>query len=140
MHLRSGDLEDVVLDRAAGLALEVEVDMLRHVDRRVLARHRLVVDAPHVLRGERVGHLRLDLTRKSLVAIRRGVREDDADVRTLHERLGLPDVCVPAARAAVQVATDARRRIVERGKLDCLAVQPEDALRDAVALVYVESL
>ena len=68
-----------------------------------------------------------------VVAVRRDMGEDDADVRPVDERLRLPDVGVPAACAAMQVAADAARRVVERRQADRLAVQLEDALGDAVA-------
>ena len=71
---------------------------------------------------------------EALVAVGRSVREHDADVVALHERRCAPHIRVPAAIAAVEVAADARRRVVERGELDRLAVHLELALRDAVAV------
>ena len=128
----------MVLDRTARLALEVEVDMLRHVDRRLLVGHRLVVNAPDILRRERVRHLDLDLARETLVTVGRSVREDDANVVALHKRLCAPDIRVPAAIAAVEVAADASRRVVEGRKLVGLAVHLELALRDTVAVAADE--
>ena len=129
-----GELHHVILDRAAGFALEVEVDVLGHVDRRGLVAGRAVFDAPDVLRGERIGDLRLDPAGEALVAVGRDVGEDDADVAALHEALGVPDVAVPAARAAVEVAADAAGRVIERGEPDATAVELERAVRDAVAV------
>lgn len=130
----SRNLEVVVLDGAAGLALEVEVDVLGHVDRRRLVGRRLVVDAPDVVLGERVRDLRLDLPGESLVAVGRDVGEYNADIGSFHERRRLPHIRVPAARAAVQVAANAARGVVERRQLDPPAVQLEDAVGDAVAV------
>ena len=62
------------------------------------------------------------------------MREDDANVIALHERLRTPHIGIPTTRTAVQVAADAGRRIVERRKLDLLAVQLEFALGNTVAV------
>ena len=128
------DFKLVILDSAASFALEVEVNMLRHVDRSILIGSGLIINAPDIVRAKRIANLHFNSAREALIAIGGNVRKHNAHVATVHKRLRAPDISIPSARTAVKVAANSARRIVKCGKLILHAVKRELARRDAVAV------
>ncbi len=121
---------DVVPEHiAVAGASEVEVRVLRQVDRRGLVGRRLVVEPQRVVVGQGVGDLGLQRARVAHVAVRAGVREHHAHRVGTLEGLGLPVGLVETLWSAVQVvlAVVLRQRV---GR----AVDGERPLADAVAV------
>ena len=119
-------LQDVA---AAFAAREVEIAVVRQVDRRRLVGRRAVFQHQLVARRERAGDAGLQRARIAFLTIRARVREDDADAAVSIERLALPDDLVEPLVAAVQMVRAAVGREPDRG-----AVEREAALGNPVSI------
>ena len=131
----------VVEDRAAVVAAEVEVGVLREVDRRGLVRRRLVLEDDLVVVGEEVGDGGGEGAGEALLAVRAHAREHDALAALVGERLGVPDHLVEPDVAAVErVRPVVRRQLVglavelELGPADPIPVPADDGAEVRVGL------
>ena len=122
----------MVENGAVALAAEIEIDVLGHVDGRVLVGHGLVFDPPDVVRGQGIGDFHFHFAGEAFLAVRAFRGEDDAHRVAFLEGQGFPDLGVPALDAAVQAAGQAARGVV-LGQLVLRAVQGELSSRYAVA-------
>ena len=123
------DLHHVAVDGADALAGEVEVGVLRDVDRRRLVGLRVVVDDQRVGVGERVGHRQLQRAGVALVAVLAGQRELQRGAVGALDRRRRPHQLVEALEPAVQ-----RVDAVVGGELVGLAVERERRAADAIAV------
>ena len=111
-HLVSEKREVVVEDRPFRFAVEVEVNMLGHVDGRRLVSRGLVLDAPNVVGRQGIGDFHLHGSREAFLTVSALVSENDADRVAFLEGDGFPDFGVPAFDAAVQTAGQSSRFVV----------------------------
>ena len=132
-HLVSEEREVVVKDRSFRFAVEVEVNVLGHVDGRGLVSRRLVLDAPDVVGRQSVGDFHFHVPGEALFAVRALIGEYNADRVAFLEGDGFPDLGVPAFKAAVQAAGKASRLVVSR-QFVFRSVEREFAKGDAVAV------
>jgi len=112
---------------ARSVAAEVEVAVLRQIDRRRLVAGRRIVDDQLVLVSQGVGHAHAEVAGIALFAV--GARAGEGDAVGVLERFGRPHHLVEADVAAVQVV----RPVVGR-ELVGLAVERELPLGDPVAV------
>lgn len=120
------DGHDVVEDRAVTLALEVEEGVVREIHHGRLVGRGAVINPEFVFGRERVGHLDLQVARKTLLSV---------GVEVLHHQLVfrgrnyVPDHAVQAVDSAVErLAVVVDRQVVLR------AVERETSLGDAVGV------
>ena len=132
-HLVRAERQLMIEDRAFRFAVEVEVNVLGEVDGGLLVGDGLILDPPDVFRSKRVGDLGFDFAGKSLVAVGARGGEDYADIVAVLEGLGVPDLGVPAGRAAVQAAGNAAGLVVG-GQTVGDAVNDEETVGNAVAV------
>ena len=116
-------------DVAASLAGEVEVAVVRQVDRRSLVGRRPVIDDQLVACRERIRHGDVQRPRISFFAVCAHVGERHADIAAAIDRLAFPHHFVEASAAAVQMILP-----VVRGELVGRAVEAEPRVADAVRI------
>ncbi len=119
-------VEFVVCNGLQGIAVEVEVGVVCHVDDRRFIGHGLVGDVETVVGCQSVGDFGSDVSGEVVVTVGRVHGEDYCRVVGL---FGIIDLILPSSRTAVQAVAE----IIGR-KLDCVTVDYETALIDAVGI------